>query len=598
MTKKTIGTEMDRFALAADVKTLDVVSNSRELRRDIHVFVNYIRERDVKRTHRSNDLQKSDIKRLAKLIGDRETMAEVQATGTSPWIDFIDRLARTLGFVRYDIEGEYRGYTSTSVSYPENYIRFREQTYEQFLNYSPIEQEECILNALIKRYDDRDNEFFSNTCSLSVLDRFDTFGCATGVVPSIRFDKARMYLLGLLKECKSGVWYSTASFIKYLKKEHPFFLIPQNVEVEDRWWNGERYCNFHERGELWGRGETIPDNAPDAFERVEGRFVERFLENIPLTMRYLDVAYDKAYERREKYQSRYKRDTYMAILGKENKASKTKKQIYPSINQLKAFRVNDRFLRVMNREIRKPKVTVLPNFEIHVDSDIYPVNVMAQLTPFADVIADDVAIVLKLKKKKVAAQIVEHEDLNVISLLDELAEKKLPPNILTHLEDWTAHAEMFTLFDGFGLLECDEKLGLADGFTVENITPNIKIVRSPAKLFAQLESAELVPVLVKHPDSSVRPPEKGVRSVFCDASPKKKRQKKAVNIKKKKSVTLYFPSKTLLNRFAKELTEAKLPFGLNELTNSITFSESREPQLEAVFKAMGTEYSINIEDVG
>jgi hypothetical protein len=562
------------LAPAADVKALDVVSNSRELRRDIHVFVNYIRERDVKRTYRSNDLPKSDIKRLAKLIGDQETLEEVQATGTSPWIDFIDRLALTLGFVRYDTEGEYVGYSSTTESYPDNYIRFREQTDEQFLSYSTIEQEACILNALIKRYDDRDNEFFSNTCSLSVLDRFDTFGCATGVVPSIRFDKARKCLLDLLKECKSGVWYSTASFIQYLKKEHPFFLIPQNVEVKDRWWKGERYCNFYERGELWGRGETVPDKAPDAFERVEGRFVERFLENIPLSMRYLDVAYDKAYERREKYQSRYKRDSYMVIRGKENQASKTKKQIYPSINQLKAFRVNDRFLRVMNREIRKPKVTVLPNFEIHVDSDIYPVTVMAQLRP------------------------AEHEELNVIALLDELADKKLPPNIHTHLEDWTAHAEMFTLFDGFGLLVCDEQLVLPDGFTVEDITPNIKIVRSPAKLFAQLESSELVPLLVKHSDSSVRQPEKGVRSVFSDTLPETKRQKKAVNIKKKKSVTLYFPSKTLLNRFAKELKKAKLPFGLNELTNSITFSESREPQLEAVFKAMGTEYSINIEDVG
>ena len=123
-------------------------------------------------------------------------------------------------------------------------------------------------------------------------------------------------------------------------------------------------------------------------------------------------------------------------------------------------------------------------------------------------------------------------------------------------------------------------------------------MRSPAKLFAQLESSELVPVLVKHSDSSVRQPEKGVRSVFSDTLPETKRQKKAVYIKKKKSVTLYFPSKTLLKRFAKELKKAKLPFGLNELTNTITFSESREPQLEAVFKAMGTEYSINIEDVG
>ncbi len=597
MTEETIGSEM-ALAQEADVKALDVVTNSRELRRDVHVFVNYIRDRDVKRTHRSNELPKSDIKRLAKLIGDPQTLEEVQATGTSPWIFFIDRLALTLGFVRYDTEGEYIGYSSTALSYPNNYIRFREQTYEKFLSDSPITQEKCILNALIKRYDSRVNEFFSNTCSLSVLDHFDTFGCATGVVPSIRFDKARMYLLDLLKECKSGVWYSTASFIQYLKKEHPFFLIPQNIEVQDRWWKGERYCNFHERGEQWGRGETIQDNAPDAFERVEGRFVERFLENIPLSMRYLDVAYDKAYERREKYQSRYKRDSYMVIRGKENQASKTKKQIYPLINQLKAFRVNDRFLRVMNKQIRKPRVTVLPNFEIHVDSDIYPVNVMVQLTPFADVIADDVAIVLKLKKNKVAAQIVEHEELNVISLLDELADKKLPQNIRSHLEDWRAHAEMFTLFYGFGLVECAENLVLPEGFTVEGITPNIKIVRAPAKLFAQLESSELVPVLLKHPDSSVRQPEKGVRSVFRVVSPDTKRQKKAVTIKKKKEVSLYFPSKTLLNRFAKELKKSKLPFGLNELTNSISFSESREPQLEAVIKAMGNEYTINIEDVG
>jgi len=151
---------------------------------------------------------------LARVIGDPETREEVHATGTSPWIDFIDRLALTLCFVRYDTEGEYRGYSSTTVSYPDNYIRFREQTYEQFLSYSTIEQDECILNALIKRYDDRDNEFFSNICSLSVLDRFDTFGCATGVVPSIRFDKARKCLLYLLTECKSGFWYSTASFIQ------------------------------------------------------------------------------------------------------------------------------------------------------------------------------------------------------------------------------------------------------------------------------------------------------------------------------------------------------------------------------------------------
>jgi|LGVF01.1.fsa_nt_gb hypothetical protein len=34
----------------------------------------------------------------------------------------------------------------------------------------------------------------------------------------------------------------------------------------------------------------------------------------------------------------------------------------------------------------------------------------------------------------------------------------------------------------------------------------------------------------------------------------------------------------------KELNDAKLPFVLNELTNSITFSKSQEPQLEEQLK--------------
>ncbi len=581
---------------AAGVKDLDVISNSRELRRDVHVFVDYIREREVKRTYRSNELPKADIKRLAKLINDPETLEEVQSIGTSPWIDFIDHLALILGFVRYDTEGEYMGYTSTEPSYPGNYIEFQEETYDRFLCMPLVEQEEYILNSLIKRNDHFDNEFFANTCPFSVLDVFNMSGCATGVVPSIRFDKSRRYLLDMLKECESGVWYSTASFIQYMKEEHPFFLIPLNIEVTDRWWKGERYVNFRESKERWGHGEPVPDDDPDAFERVEGRYIERFLENIPLTMRYVDVAYDKVYERRKKYQSRYERDTAF-MHWEKNQESKNKKQIYPSTNKLKAFRINERFLRVMKGQIRKPRVTVLPTFEIHVDSDIYPASLMTQLTRFADVIADDVAIILKLKKNKVAAQLVEHEEMDVITLLEELAGKKLPQNITTNLEEWTAHAETFTLFEGFGLLECDKNLKLPDGFTVQNISPDIRIVRLPDKLFSRLEKSELVPLLIKHPDSSFQQPKKGARSVFFTVFPDTKMQKKRVNLKRNYSVTVYFPSKGLLKRLSEELKDAKIPFGLNEHTNSITFSKSLEPQLETILKALENEYNINIEDV-
>ncbi|KAF5427195.1 hypothetical protein C5S39_13890 [Candidatus Methanophagaceae archaeon] len=552
-----------------NINELNVVSNRSELRRDVHTFVNYTREREVKRTHRSNDLSKTDIKRLAKLMGDPETQKQVKITGTSPWIDFIDHLALLLGFVRYETEGEYMGYTSTEPSYPDNYIMFQEQTYDQFLLSSLIEQEEYILNALIKRYDNSDNEFFSNTCPFSVLDGFERFGCATGVVPTIRFDKARRHLLELLKECNSGVWYSTASFCRYLKKEHPYFLIPQNIKVRERWWAKGRYGNFRVSKKRWGPSEEIPENAPDAFERVEGRYVERFLENIPLTMRYVDLAYDKEEDQK----------------------------IYPSINKIKAFRVTERFLRVMKREIRKPRVTVLPTFEIHVDSELYPISVMTQLTRFADVLADDVAIVLKLKKNKVAAQLAEHEGLNVTALLEEVADNALPPNIVTDLEEWTAHAETFTLFEGFGLLECAESLKLPAEFIVTDISPELKIVRSQDNLYSRLESSELVPILVKHPGSSFRKLPKDARSVFLKKAQVTKRKKKAVNIKRNYSVTLYLPSKALLKRFSKELKNAKFPFSVNELTNAITFSKSQEPQLKVHLKALEKEYEISIEDM-
>lgn len=574
-----------------DVKDLDIVSNSRELRRDLHVFVNYIRERKVKRTYRSNELQKADIKRLAKLIGDPETQEEVRAIGGSLWIDFIDHLALLLGFIYYDTEGEYMGYTSTEPSYPDNHIEFREETYREFLHYSAQEQEERILNALTGRYDHFDNEFFSNTCPLSVLNTFDRSGCATGVIPSIRFDKARRYLLDLLKECNSGVWYSTASFIRNIKEEHPFFLIPKDIKVKERWWNKGRYGNFRESKERWGPGEPVNEDDPDAFERVEGRYIERFLENIPLIMRYVDVAYDKAYERRKKYQSRYERHGGILVLNKD------KKQINPSLNQLKAFRINERFLRVMKKQIQKPKVTVLPTFEIHVESDIYPANVMAQLTRFADVITDDVTITLKLNKNKVAAQLIEDEELNVISVLEELAGKKLPQNIETDLNEWTLHAEMFTVFDGFGLLECAESLKLPAGFTVESIAPDITIVRQPSKLYSWLEDSELVPLLLNHPDSSFLMPKKGARSIFSTIFRDIEKRKKRVNLKRKYSVTLQFPSEELLMGIAKELKAAKFPFVLEERTNSITFTKSKEPELEEIFKAREKEYLIKIEDM-
>jgi len=54
----------------ANIKELSVFSNQYDLRHDLHAYVEYVLDRDVKRLHRSNELNRSDSKRLAKLMSD------------------------------------------------------------------------------------------------------------------------------------------------------------------------------------------------------------------------------------------------------------------------------------------------------------------------------------------------------------------------------------------------------------------------------------------------------------------------------------------------------------------------------------------------
>jgi len=208
-----------------EVTGLTVESNPCDVRRDLYQFVNYIAERDVKRAHRSNMLSKSDANRLAKLMSDPLAEEDVKEHGQSVWIDFVDDLALSLNFVQYDTKGEYMGYTSSEPSFPDNYIEFKEKNYHAFLGKSLQEQEQQILDTLVNPYHHSNNEFFSSSSPFSLLDSFDIWGCATGILPTLNFAEARHSLLNILKECESEVWYSTASLIQYLKVNHPFFLL-------------------------------------------------------------------------------------------------------------------------------------------------------------------------------------------------------------------------------------------------------------------------------------------------------------------------------------------------------------------------------------
>ena len=91
-----------------------------------------------------------------------------------------------LGFISYDTEGEYLGYTSSEPSYPDNYIEIAEHKYNSFLDMTLQDQENLLLKSLIDKYTDCSNEFFY-TGVMGTLDTFSSSGCATGVLPSLNF---------------------------------------------------------------------------------------------------------------------------------------------------------------------------------------------------------------------------------------------------------------------------------------------------------------------------------------------------------------------------------------------------------------------------
>lgn len=554
-----------------DVNDLDVFTNQCDLRKDLHVFVDYVANRDVKRSTRGNNLPRVDAKRLAKLITDPNAVEQVENNAPGTWLDYIDWLVLKLDFVDYDTKGEYLGYSSRERSYPDSYIEYQEREYNRFMALSLQDQEQLILDTLIENHSYDENELLQ-TGVQGCLDTFDSRGCATRILPFLNFAKSRRLLLDILKGCESEVWYSTAPLVQYLKSEHPYFLIPEKPRYKYPSDKLEgRYGNFREGKSNADNQKTISVKDPNAFEKVEGRYVERFLEGIPLTLGYLSVAYGRS----------------------------EPEKIYPSLNKLKGFKLNEGFLRFMQGNITPPKVTVQPNFEIHVESAFYPAGILAKLVPLADIVSAGTVSVLKLKKKKVVAQLAQDEAMDVTDLLKDISGQDLPQNVLAELDEWAGHSEKFTLYDGFGLLEGDKNLPFAKGFTVENITPALRIVRSPEALFSGLEDKELVPMLVKHPEKSLKALPDKARTVFAKTTKTRleRKRRKSFVLKRKTRITLYFPAKSLFERCREALIRKRCPIEVEPSANTVTYLTQHKALVASALKTLEKDCLIRIEDI-
>ena len=509
------------------------------------------------RTYRDNYLPKKDVKRMAKTCVAPEDAAEIKATGDSAWIDLLDELALGLKLISYETKGQYMGYHSYTESYPDNFIGVNREAIDAFRWHLLKNQETLILNQLISHKKDKQNEFLYPRCC-SLLSRFSTRGSLCGVMPHIPFDRVRKKLLSVLSQCQPNVWYSTASLIAYMKKNEHDFIISPALLKKARKNERARYYNFTET--KGGKEEAINEKDPDAFERVEGRYIERFLEGIPLEMGYVDVAYGEA-------------DAPYA-------------DIKPSFTELKAFRLNSRFFVAQNQQIAEPKVTVLPNFEVHIDSMFYPAKELSILAPLGDIVTDDVHIVLRLKKQHVAKVVAEHADFDLLHTLSALSSKPIPANIRSELEQWIGHADTFTLYKNAGLLEGKIDASLLHSHLVKQISPACFIVSEPNRLYQTLDKQEYVPVLITHTDTMLHDAPEHSASSFAVKKAKQRASKAPKQLIQKSTVTtLTFPNAKLFDAFKYVLLDNQLSVTMDKKALQFSYDTEHRQGIEKVLKA-------------
>jgi hypothetical protein len=574
---------MDNFSLnEIDIKGLRTFSNERDVLRDLFVYLDYVSERSIKRTTRGNEIPRADQQRLTKLLGGLSTEKELDwdYSEAESWIYFIDHLAFRLHLVSFDIHGEYRGESSSEPSFPDNYMSVNAAQFRAFLELSPVKQERRILETLRKpeKIDvygwDVGSEFYQ-TGILGELDSFSSYGSGVGINPFIQYPEARQFLLELLAKILPGTWFSTSSLIQYVKYNHPFFLIPEKLS-KDRWGKTPgRHDNFYEAKDpsQYQTTVTIPENVPDAFERVEGRYIERFLENIPLIMRFVEVAYDP-----EPYHG-----------------------VYPLMGTLKAVRVNERLRRILNGEEMPARVTVQPNFDVVVESGYYPAKIIRQVAALGERVSSPTTSgayveIFQLKKARVAAEQVRQPDLDIVALLKNLSGRDLPSNVQIELEEWSGHADQFTLFEGFALLESTETLPQAEKFLVERLSPHLSIVRNAPGLFISLENEGCVPLEIPHLPDEFFPLQETMTSIFPKETAIEDQVKAAapLAVSCTVSITARFPDVASFDAFRKMLAELRCPFLSDSKILSITFEQKNQAKFDEAIQKLSDVYAVTI----
>ncbi len=551
----------------ADVSNLELKSCKYNLRKDLISFVDFCSETELKRTHRNNDISKTDVRKIAKLFGYKDIIGETSKSGKSDYIEFIDHLAYKLEFTVYETAGVYMGYTSSEKSYPENYVEINHNILEKYINGSLYNQEKAILELLINDYGNGHNEFYK-THFCSSLEAYIGWNNG-GITNYIDFAKPRNFLLDLLFSLPVGEWFTTQSLIQYLKQNHFFFLIPKTLKWQ-RNNNQGRYSglelvkrgyNYYPRDEI-----KINESDPDAFEKGEGGWIERFLEYIPLIMGFVDVAYDNNLPLAE---------------------------YVPTFGKLKAFKVNHR-LKNYFKDDYNIKATLQPNFELIVEAPIYPVKIARTFLPLCDTLTENPQLVMRLNKIKVLKYVANNKA-DIIEMLTESLTHPIPDNVLAELKEWIGQTDRFILYSGFALYENN---GLKDEVeVVHKINEKNALIKNGAQVYESLLIDGKVPLIVNHKDNKFTSVPKVAKTAFGKATQTKNKAqaKEKVSVFTDTFIEYKIDNKNFYKALLLKCSENKIVKTYNDVNCSIVFNKKVEKIVNEIIKELKSSYTVSIK---
>ncbi len=477
-------------------------STTVDIRRDIYLFIDFVQREGLKRAYRGNTIPKTAALKLAKFLSWSEERERVEQDGCGRWSDKISRIAHWLGLVSFDTEGVYVGYTSSEPSYPDNEIKVDKKKFSVWMNLTPLEKEQAILDKLILK---TENEFF-NAPSVIKKNCFDRRGCAVGPASRMPLSSIRRNLLKMLADLPEGVWFSTSAIIEHLQSTAPNLIIDpslcrvpfteyelrlkkQGKKVEEEF--DERYKNFCEveRTDSYSqKTRQLSEKSPNIFQRVEGRYLQYFLSEIPFLCGFVDLA--MALENSEKWG--------------------------PPLEIIGAFRITPRLRQVVNADssINQVNITVLPNFDIMVEAPSWPDKEFQVLNGFCERLKEDGPMhLMHLDRKKVLAYTASHpEEPSPREILAKLASRPLPTNVASELDAWGCHAQKLTVYENVALVELTDTADHAlnaniiqaelGKLVLDNGMQNFIIARNPTNTIAVLEQRQRVPYLIKHGKSA------------------------------------------------------------------------------------------------